>query len=99
MAPYQICMEARKDMINTRTLLVLANALIYILPGMVLIGCSGPEQWQEEVKLSTGEIINIQREVEHRGGGGAWPGRAGSCKPAARPRLAGVVALGRPAQQ
>jgi len=29
--------------------------------------------WQEEVKLRTGETITIEREVEHAGGGAAWP--------------------------
>lgn len=34
--------------------------------------------WQEEVKLRTGEIITIDREVKHVGGGAAWPQGQGS---------------------
>lgn len=34
--------------------------------------------WQEEVKLSNGEVIVIDRDVRHAGGGGAWPHGQGS---------------------
>jgi hypothetical protein len=30
-------------------------------------------KWQEEVQLSTGETIVIDRDVRHEGGGAAWP--------------------------
>jgi len=39
----------------------------------LLIGCKSTVNWQEEVKLRTGETITIEREVRHAGGGGAWP--------------------------
>jgi hypothetical protein len=34
--------------------------------------------WKEEVKLSNGEMIVIERDVRHAGGGGAWPHGQGS---------------------
>ncbi|MFH1026374.1 MAG: hypothetical protein V1791_00075, partial [Pseudomonadota bacterium] len=41
-------------------------------------GCENRVTWQEEVKLSTGETIIIDREVRHAGGGAAWPQGQGS---------------------
>lgn len=49
-----------------------------VLSGLSLVGCKGNTVWQEEVKLSTGEIIKINREVVHAGGGAAWPQGQGS---------------------
>ena len=44
-----------------------------LLIGLALAGCESKVKWREEVKLSTGEIITIDREVKHGGGGAAWP--------------------------
>jgi hypothetical protein len=49
-----------------------------LLVCLSLAGCKSKVKWQEEVKLSTGEIITIDREVEHAGGGAAWPQGQGS---------------------
>lgn len=49
-----------------------------LLVCLVLAGCESKVKWQEEVKLSTGEIITIDREVKHKGGGAAWPRGQGS---------------------
>lgn len=57
---------------NTRRL---APALLVCL---ALAGCESRVKWQEEVKLSTGEVITIDREVKHKGGGAAWPRGQGS---------------------
>lgn len=54
---------------------LLALTLLVCLP---FAGCKSKVKWQEEVKLSTGEIITIDREVEHAGGGAAWPQGQGS---------------------
>ena len=43
-----------------------------------LTGCEKHVRWQEEVKLSTGEIVIIDRDVKHAGGGAAWPQGQGS---------------------
>lgn len=45
---------------------------------LLLAGCESKVKWREEVKLSTGEIITIDREVKHGGGGAAWPRGQGS---------------------
>ncbi len=45
---------------------------------LLLAGCEKHVKWQEEVKLSTGEIIVIDRDVKHAGGGAAWPQGQGS---------------------
>lgn len=49
-----------------------------VLVGILLTGCEKHVTWQEEVKLSTGEIITIERDVRHKGGGAAWPQGQGS---------------------
>lgn len=43
-----------------------------------LASCTGSEPWQEEVRLSNGAIINIDREVKYASGGAAWPRGQGS---------------------
>lgn len=43
-----------------------------------LSGCTKNVQWQEEVQLSSGAVITIDREVKHAGGGAAWPQGQGS---------------------
>jgi hypothetical protein len=43
-----------------------------------LTGCVRNVRWQEEVQLSSGEVIVIDREVKHAGGGAAWPQGQGS---------------------
>lgn len=49
-----------------------------LLVCLSLAGCEKKVTWQEEVKLSTGETITIDREVRHAGGGAAWPQGQGS---------------------
>lgn len=44
-----------------------------LLTFLVLAGCENTVSWQEEVKLRTGEVTTIDREVKHVGGGRAWP--------------------------
>jgi hypothetical protein len=39
----------------------------------LLAGCESIVSWQEEVKLRTGQVITVDREVKHVGGGAAWP--------------------------
>lgn len=43
-----------------------------------LAGCQQTVGWKEEVKLSTGQTITIEREAKHAGGGAAWPQGQGS---------------------
>ena len=45
---------------------------------LLLTGCQNKVTWQEEVALSSGETITIDREVTHAGGGAAWPQGQGS---------------------
>ncbi|MCX7149366.1 MAG: hypothetical protein NTY05_08125 [Rhodocyclales bacterium] len=52
--------------------------VLEILISALLVGCDNTQRWQEEVQLSTGETIVINREVKHRGGGVAWPQGQGS---------------------
>ena len=40
---------------------------------LLLMGCQTTVAWREEVKLNSGEVIVIDRESDHRGGGGPWP--------------------------
>lgn len=47
--------------------------ILFLLVCLSLTGCEKKVTWQEEVKLSTGETITIDREVKHKGGGAAWP--------------------------
>jgi hypothetical protein len=60
---------------NYSRLVVATCALLVCLS---LAGCEKKVTWQEEVKLSTGETITIDREVRHAGGGAAWPQGQGS---------------------
>lgn len=52
--------------------------IVFLLVCLLLAGCESKVKWQEEVKLSTGETITIDREVKHAGGGAAWPQGQGS---------------------
>lgn len=51
---------------------------LFIVMGIVLAltlslsGCENKVKWQEEVKLSTGEIITIDREIKYADRGPAW---------------------------
>ncbi|MHB1184439.1 MAG: hypothetical protein ACYC4A_07040 [Desulfobulbia bacterium] len=56
--------------------LVVASCALLVC--LSLVGCEKKVTWQEEVKLSTGETITIDREVRHAGGGAAWPQGQGS---------------------
>lgn len=56
--------------------LVVASCALLVC--LSLAGCEKKVAWQEEVKLSTGETITIDREVRHAGGGAAWPQGQGS---------------------
>lgn len=49
-----------------------------VLVCLLLAGCQNKVAWQEEVALSSGETITIDREVTHAGGGAAWPQGQGS---------------------
>lgn len=62
-------------LISSRWNLLFALTLLVCLS---LAGCKSKVKWQEEVKLSTDETITIEREVEHAGGGAAWPQGQGS---------------------
>lgn len=52
--------------------------LQWLLILLCLAGCEKHVKWREEVKLSTGETIIIDRDVRHKGGGAAWPQGQGS---------------------
>jgi hypothetical protein len=43
-----------------------------------LVACSNSVSWKEEVKLNSGEVIKIDREVRMAGGGSGWPLGQGS---------------------
>ena len=43
--------------------------------------CSGTEKWKEEVQLSDGEIIVIDRETLREGGGDEWASNRSGSKP------------------
>lgn len=54
------------------------RASCVLLVCLSLAGCEKHVRWQEEVKLSTGETVVIDRDVRHAGGGAAWPQGQGS---------------------
>lgn len=56
----------------------LVFAACAMLTCLSLEGCDSHVKWQEEVQLRTGEIIVIDRDVRHEGGGAAWPHGQGS---------------------
>ncbi|MYM21077.1 hypothetical protein GTP46_00235 [Duganella sp. FT135W] len=50
-----------------------AKLLLLILVYVSLVACTkSPSQWQEEVKLSSGETIVITRQTDYVSGGGEW---------------------------
>lgn len=52
--------------------------VLVALTCLMISGCEKHVKWSEEVKLSTGETITIDRDVRHKGGGAAWPQGQGS---------------------
>ena len=53
----------------------------YILIIAFLAGCSGGVTWKEDVKISTGQIITIERELVFEGGGDEWALNKSGTKP------------------
>lgn len=60
-------------------------------------GCSRTEKWKEEVELSDGRVIVVERETLHEGGGDEWASNRSGTKPKERrirfsfPEAAGQV--------
>ena len=49
-----------------------------------ILGCDGSEKWKEEVQLSDGQIIVVERETLHEGGGGEIISNRSGTKPKER---------------
>jgi hypothetical protein len=52
-----------------------------LIIGLSLTGCGGNEKWEEEVQLSNGKIIVIERELIMEGGGAEWASNRSLSKP------------------
>lgn len=65
---------------NTRWLKRIAKFGLSLMMGVSMSACgSGSEKWKEEVQLSDGRVIVVERETLHKGGGDEWASnRSGS---------------------
>jgi hypothetical protein len=52
-----------------------------MMMGVSIIGCSGDQKWKEEVQLSDGHIIVVERELLTEGGGDEWAINRSGSKP------------------
>lgn len=55
---------------------------LLLMMGVSMSACgSGSEKWKEEVQLSDGRIIVVEREMVREGGGDEWASNRGGSKP------------------
>lgn len=64
---------------------------LILMMGVSMSACgSGSEKWKEEVQLSDGRVIVVERETLHKGGGDEWASnRSGSMPKERKLRLPG----------
>ncbi len=55
-----------------RLLKVFKTLVLGLIVATSLTGCGGNEKWNEEVQLSDGKVIIIERELIMEGGGAEW---------------------------
>jgi hypothetical protein len=81
MVPSLYPSDSRSDQ-NLISALTRMLKLIYALVfGVLMSACSGTEKWKEEVQLSDGKIIVIDRETLREGGGDEWASNRSGSKP------------------
>ncbi len=61
-----------------------ALLIVVVVFGWLVAGCSGTTHWKEEVQLSDGRIIVVERETQFEGGGGEWAHNRSLSKPKER---------------
>jgi hypothetical protein len=54
---------------------------VILMMGVSMSACSSTERWKEEVRLSDGRIIVIDRETLHERGGDEWASNRSGIKP------------------
>lgn len=61
---------------------VLKITTLALILGMCLTACgAGSEKWKEEVQLSDGKVIVVERELITEGGGDEWANNRSLSKP------------------
>lgn len=58
--------------------------IVALVCGLLVAACSGTTHWKEEVQLSDGRIIVVERETQFEGGGGEWAHNRSLSKPKER---------------
>lgn len=66
------------------SLSVIGRTLLALMLGSTMNACSSSENWKEEVQLSDGRIIVVERETLHEGGGDEWASNRSGTKPKER---------------
>ncbi|MBZ0095191.1 MAG: hypothetical protein K8H75_07480 [Sulfuricella sp.] len=63
---------------------VLGRIFLVLMLGVTMNACSSSESWKEEVQLSDGRIIVVERETLHERGGDEWASNRSGSKPKER---------------
>ena len=67
---------------NHRWLKQMANLGLLLMMGASMSACgTGSQKWKEEVQLSDGRVIVVDRETIHERGGDEWASNRGGTKP------------------
>jgi len=67
---------------TTHTLLQrIANLGLILMMGVSMSACSGDQHWKEEVQLSDGQVIVVERAMISESGGGEWASNRSGTKP------------------
>lgn len=70
--------------IYTNLLRRLQRSTLVLMLGVTMNACSSTENWKEEVQLSDGRIIVVERKTLHEGGGDEWASNRRGTKPKER---------------
>lgn len=54
---------------------------LILMMGASMSACSGSEKWKEEVQLSDGRVVVVEREMVREGGGDEWASNRSGTKP------------------
>lgn len=60
---------------------ILGRFLFVLMLGMTMNACSSSEKWKEEVQLSDGRVVVVDREMTREVGGDEWASNRGGVKP------------------
>jgi hypothetical protein len=75
-------MQREIDMNYGRSLLKVFSTIGLILTlGMSMSACGGSENWKEEVQLSDGRIVVVERQLIREAGGDEWASNRSGSKP------------------